>query len=1035
DNGNGSWTLSPADLANLTVTPAADSDADFSLSVTATSTDGTDTATTTATVNVGVTGVADQPALTFSVGDPVVSETDGGVSVATYELDISAGLADTDGSETLGITISGVPDGSVLSAGTDNGDGTWTVAPDQLENLSLTVPTGDGGSGTPFELGGADFTGSLQEMIGSWNQTIDGHNVTISALNLDGSTGQITGDEGRGIGVAGLGDTEIDATSSGSETMVVDFDGLVVQSADVGVRALFQEGGGLEEGHWEVFRDGELVGSGDFEALAGAEDGRLQLSIGPDEFSGAGFDEIRFTAAGRGDDFLLEFMQVTPVDDGGTDDFQLTVTATATENDGDTAAISASADVVIPEGNTDTTAEDPTLTAGPVTGQEDTAIALDISAALTDTDGSETLSVTIAGVPSGAVLSAGIDNEDGTWTVDGADIGGLTITPPSDSNVDFDLTVTATSTESASGDTATSTATVSVDVVGVADTPTVFTQIDPDSASYQDAVEAREPIAYFRMNEVDDENVVDSAGNLTATYERGAESKDDKHGIGEGAGDFDGRNDHIDVEHDASLELPSGSITLWFNSDDVDDRQGLFSKDSSGYDEGGHLTGYIDDGEVKIRLQSGEDSYWVDGGSLSDNTWHQVTFNFGEGGMELYVDGQLVDTNDYTGGIENNTEPMVIGANAWSSSDGESDNLRDYFDGQIDEVAIMDHPLNANDVSSLYTTGGHAIQDNGGTVGGDLLEGITFNLEITGALGDLDGSETLAIVIDGVPSGASLSAGIDNGDGSWTLTTDDLGGLTVNTDYTVVENFDLTVTAVATEDDGDTATAITTVPVIVDETVDADVSLEGSRGDDVLFGGTGDDVLKGRGGDDELIGGGGEDTLFGSSGDDVLDGGTGADTLFGSSGRDELKGGEGDDYLDGGSSDDVIDGGAGNDFIKGGRGDDVITGGAGTDTMEGGEGADAFMFDSQSGHDIITDILEQDVLVFEGQEFHMDDLVLSENTEGDVVVTFGGVEDTSVTLDGVSLDDLDRNHDGDPSDGYSVTDSGDGVTITIDNVG
>ena len=40
-------------------------------------------------------------------------------------------------------------------------------------------------------------------------------------------------------------------------------------------------------------------------------------------------------------------------------------------------------------------------------GNEDTAIALSISSALTDTDGSETLSITISGVPAGATLSAG----------------------------------------------------------------------------------------------------------------------------------------------------------------------------------------------------------------------------------------------------------------------------------------------------------------------------------------------------------------------------------------------------------------------------------------------------------------------------------------------------------------------------------------------------------------------------------------------------------------------------------------------------
>ena len=35
-------------------------------------------------------------------------------------------LSDLDGSESLLVTIGNVPPGAVLSAGTDNGDGTWT---------------------------------------------------------------------------------------------------------------------------------------------------------------------------------------------------------------------------------------------------------------------------------------------------------------------------------------------------------------------------------------------------------------------------------------------------------------------------------------------------------------------------------------------------------------------------------------------------------------------------------------------------------------------------------------------------------------------------------------------------------------------------------------------------------------------------------------------------------------------------------------------------------------------------------------------
>ena len=83
---------------------------------------------------------------------------------------------------------------------------------------------------------------------------------------------------------------------------------------------------------------------------------------------------------------------------------RLTVTATTTEN-GSTANTSASLPIHV-----DGIANTPTLTVGAVAGNEDTPIALNIAAALTDTDGSETLNVTIGNIPTGATLSAGTLN-------------------------------------------------------------------------------------------------------------------------------------------------------------------------------------------------------------------------------------------------------------------------------------------------------------------------------------------------------------------------------------------------------------------------------------------------------------------------------------------------------------------------------------------------------------------------------------------------------------------------------------------------
>uniref|UniRef100_UPI00051A2687 Ig-like domain-containing protein n=1 Tax=Thalassospira australica TaxID=1528106 RepID=UPI00051A2687 len=114
-------------------------------------------------------------------------------------------------------------------------------------------------------------------------------------------------------------------------------------------------------------------------------------------------------------------------------------------------------------------ADAPTLDVTDASGTEDTAIALDIDAGLTDAG--EALSVTISNIPDGATLSAGTVNPDGTVTLTVDELDSLTITPPADYSGSFDLGVTATSADGT--DTASVSDTLTVDVTGEADAPTL----------------------------------------------------------------------------------------------------------------------------------------------------------------------------------------------------------------------------------------------------------------------------------------------------------------------------------------------------------------------------------------------------------------------------------------------------------------------------------------------------------------------------------------------------------------------------------
>jgi Ca2+-binding RTX toxin-like protein len=68
-----------------------------------------------------------------------------------------------------------------------------------------------------------------------------------------------------------------------------------------------------------------------------------------------------------------------------------------------------------------------------------------------------------------------------------------------------------------------------------------------------------------------------------------------------------------------------------------------------------------------------------------------------------------------------------------------------------------------------------------------------------------------------------------------------------------------------------------------------------------------------------------------------LDGGKGNDVLFGGAGANELSGGEGNDTIWGRVGSDQLFGGKGNDTLRGGSGDDVLTGNEGDDLLDGGD--------------------------------------------------------------------------------------------------
>ena len=86
---------------------------------------------------------------------------------------INLGLSNpTDYIGSISVNISDVPFGWTLSAGTDNGDGTWSVRTNDLSELSITTP--------------ADYAGAISlKMSQTWTDSTRGIGLMIIANNVE----------------------------------------------------------------------------------------------------------------------------------------------------------------------------------------------------------------------------------------------------------------------------------------------------------------------------------------------------------------------------------------------------------------------------------------------------------------------------------------------------------------------------------------------------------------------------------------------------------------------------------------------------------------------------------------------------------------------------------------------------------------------------------------------------------------------------------------------------------------------------------
>ncbi|AYO16800.1 tandem-95 repeat protein [Vibrio owensii] len=436
---DGNATVVANDDGSFTITPDADFNGDIDLSFDITDGDATIQATADLTVNP----VNDLP----TVGQPqFVTQEDTSFTFTEEQLLQNAGDIDGDN-----LTVENVASDS--GALVDNGDGTYTFAPNENfdGNVNVTFDVNDGTATVPAEANiDVQSVVDMPELSIASDLVIASDNFESGSngwnANTESSQGFETGDMLGRIGGTG-----------GDEAVSKTYD-IPSDVNEVNISFSFYEIDSWDGESFQIFVGGEQLTTLENSAFR-TQDGTTTLY----DSDGNEVGEVIHGASQREgfsgwNDQAHQINLTVPVEDG---ELQLGFGSTLNQSTWDESFGIDNIEITVADADYQ------------IIGTEDTPVPLDIDAALTDTDGSENLAILIEDVPEGSALSAGVDNGDGTWSLQPGELEGLEFIPSADFNGDVTLTVNATSTDVDTGTTATATQDVTIHISPTNDAPEV----------------------------------------------------------------------------------------------------------------------------------------------------------------------------------------------------------------------------------------------------------------------------------------------------------------------------------------------------------------------------------------------------------------------------------------------------------------------------------------------------------------------------------------------------------------------------------
>ncbi|PLV13799.1 large adhesive protein, partial [Pseudomonas plecoglossicida] len=575
------------------------------------------------------------------------------------------------------------------------------------------------------------------------------------------------------------------------------------------------------------------------------------------------------------------------------------------------------------------------LNEGPENG---TVKLVGISTNLTDTDGSESLSVKLDGIPAGSVLSDGAGHTVtvGATSVDvtGWSLNGLSIKPPAYYQGSFDVKVTSTATESVGGSKASTEGTIKVTVY-----PDTYTasNLTTDSDSFtgtttSDIIVA--DISGLHVTPGQDYNIafiVDTSGSMGSAVDAARNSLKSV---------FDTLANSVKGAQSGTVNILLVDFSTQVNSTvsvNLGDKNALsslysalntlYSSGSTNYEDafkttanwfkqlmdagntGSRQTFFITDGQPNV-YQTGEyDPTLMNSSYTLDAVLKSINYKLGDVVTDKLVGNNNRFSIDAAGNMT--AEYKTGNGNNWKTDSYASGQLHAQGDGTYEfSYATSDRwtdyyaDLNSQQSFLLLSklSGVEAIGLNSAVNFNDLKPYDTDSKPQT----NIDPSKLAEAILGHTEATVPGNDTVNGGDGNDIIFGDLVSfGSVAGNGVEAIQGYVAGQLGVALGDvDGRVLHKY-----IVEHVSEFDVS-RSNDGNDILNGGAGNDLLFGQGGDD---------TLDGGKGNDILIGGLGKDTLLGGEGNDILLGGKGDDTMTGGSGADTFvwkAGDSGKDVIK-----------------------------------------------------------------------------------------------------------------------